>query len=83
MSDYSIADEVKDIISERLNVERKDVTNDATFSGDLGADSLDVVEVIMEFEKKFNIAIADDKAETIETVGDAIAFVENALKVQA
>jgi acyl carrier protein len=64
------------IIVDKLNVEESEVTNKASFTNDLGADSLDTVELIMEFEKQFNISIPDDKAEGIQTVGDAIAYIE-------
>ena len=64
------------IIVDRLNVEESEVTNEASFTNDLGADSLDTVELIMEFEKQFNISIPDDKAEGIQTVGDAVAYIE-------
>ncbi|HLN52808.1 MAG TPA: acyl carrier protein [Lentimicrobium sp.] len=78
MSD--IATRVKAIIVDKLGVEEKEVTPEASFTNDLGADSLDTVELIMEFEKEFNIAIPDDQAEKIGTVGDAIAYIENNTK---
>lgn len=68
---------VKAIIIDKLGVDEKDVVAEASFTNDLGADSLDTIELIMEFEKEFNIAIPDDQAEKIGTVGDAIAFIEN------
>ena len=68
------------IIVDKLNVEESEVTNEASFTNDLGADSLDTVELIMEFEKQFNISIPDDKAEGIQTVGDAIAYIESNAK---
>jgi acyl carrier protein len=68
------------IIVDKLNVEENEVTNEASFTNDLGADSLDTVELIMEFEKQFNISIPDDKAEGIQTVGDAIAYIESNAK---
>ena len=71
-----IASDVKKIIVEELGVEESEVKPEASFTNDLGADSLDTVELIMEFEKKFNISIPDDKAETIATVGDAINYIE-------
>ena len=74
MSD--ISSKVKSIIIDKLGVEEKEVTPTASFSNDLGADSLDTVELIMEFEKEFNIAIPDDQAEKIATVGDAISYIE-------
>jgi acyl carrier protein len=73
MSD--IASRVKAIIVDKLGVEESEVTEDASFTNDLGADSLDTVELIMELEKEFNIAIPDDQAESIGTVGSAIAYI--------
>jgi acyl carrier protein len=75
MSDISTR--VIAIIVDKLGVDESEVTLDASFTNDLGADSLDTVELIMEFEKEFNIAIPDDQAEKISTVGDAITFIEN------
>jgi acyl carrier protein len=74
MSD--IKSKVIAIIVDKLGVEESEVTNEASFTNDLGADSLDTVELIMEFEKEFNIAIPDDQAENIQTVGDAITYIE-------
>ncbi|MDE6928781.1 MAG: acyl carrier protein [Muribaculaceae bacterium] len=71
-----IADRVKAIIVDKLGVDEAQVTETASFTSDLGADSLDTVELIMEFEKEFGITIPDDKAETIQTVGDAVAYIE-------
>ena len=71
-----IENDVKAIIVDKLGVDEKEVTASANFTTDLGADSLDTVELIMEFEKKFNISIPDDQAEKIATVGDAIAYIE-------
>ena len=71
---------VKAIIVDKLGVEESQVTNEANFQTDLGADSLDTVEMIMEFEKDFGISIPDEDAQKIATVGDAIAYVENAMK---
>ena len=76
MSD--ISEKVKAIIVDKLGVDENEVTNEASFTNDLGADSLDTVELIMELEKEFDIQIPDDKAEAIATVGDAIDFIENA-----
>ena len=70
------AAKVKSIIIDKLGVDEKEVTSEASFTNDLGADSLDTVELIMEFEKEFNIAIPDDQAEKIGTVGDAIKYIE-------
>mgnify|MGYP000669225503 CR=1 FL=1 len=74
------ASKVKAIIVDKLGVDENEVTLEATFTNDLGADSLDTVELIMEFEKEFNIAIPDDQAEKINTVGDAIAYIEENAK---
>ena len=71
-----VAERVKAIIVDKLSVEETEVTNEASFTNDLGADSLDTVELIMEFEKEFGISIPDDQAERITTVGDAIAYIE-------
>ncbi len=75
MSD--ISSRVKAIIVDKLGVDEGEVTNEASFTNDLGADSLDTVELIMQFEKEFNISIPDDQAEKIGTVGDAIQYIEN------
>ena len=75
MSD--VADKVKKIIAEHLGIDDMDkITNDAKFIDDLGADSLDTVELVMAFEEAFNVEIPDEKAETILTVGDAISHLE-------
>lgn len=68
---------VKEIIVEKLGVDEAEVVAEASFTNDLGADSLDTVELIMEFENKFGINIPDDQAEKIATVGDAIAYIES------
>ncbi|MBQ5453125.1 MAG: acyl carrier protein [Bacteroidales bacterium] len=78
MSD--ISSRVKAIIVDKLGVDESEVTNEASFTNDLGADSLDTVELIMQFEKEFSIDIPDEQAEKIITVGDAIAYVENNTK---
>ena len=67
---------VKSIIVEKLGVDESDVARDASFTNDLGADSLDTVELIMEFEKEFDLTIPDEEAEKIATVGDAIDYLE-------
>ena len=72
-----IAEKVKEIIVDKLGVDESEVTNDASFTNDLGADSLDTVELIMEFENEFGISIPDDQAENIQTVGEAIKYIEN------
>lgn len=75
-----IAAQVKNIIVDKLSVDAEEVTPEKSFTNDLGADSLDTVELIMEFEKEFGISIPDDQAEKISTVGDAIAYIENNAK---
>lgn len=75
-----IAEKVKSIIIDKLGVEESEVTPEASFTNDLGADSLDTVELIMEFEKEFNISIPDEQAENIGTVGDAITYLEQNVK---
>ena len=75
-----IATRVTSIITDKLGVEESQVTPEASFTNDLGADSLDTVELIMELEKEFDLSIPDEEAEKIVTVGDAIAFIENAKK---
>lgn len=77
MSD--LGTKVRAIIIDKLGVDEGEVTDNASFTNDLGADSLDTVELIMEFEKEFDIQIPDDKAENITTVKDAILFIEEAL----
>ncbi|MBK8346804.1 MAG: acyl carrier protein [Saprospiraceae bacterium] len=71
-----IAEKVKKIIIDKLGVDESEVTHEASFTNDLGADSLDTVELIMEFEKEFDVSIPDDQAEKIQTVGQAIEFLE-------
>lgn len=78
MSD--VAAKVKAIIVDKLGVDESEVTTEASFTNDLGADSLDTVELIMEFEKEFDLAIPDDEAEKISTVGEAVAHIETAVK---
>lgn len=73
-----VTDRVKAIIVDKLGVEEGQVTENASFTTDLGADSLDTVDLIMEFEKEFGIKIPDEAAEKIQTVGDAIKFIEEA-----
>ncbi len=74
----NVAEKVTDIIVEQLGVDAAEVKSEAHFINDLGADSLDTVELIMEFEKEFEIEIPDEDAEKIQTVGDAISYVEKA-----
>lgn len=72
-----IKERVIAIIVDKLGVDQAEVTPEASFTNDLGADSLDTVELIMEFEKEFNIAIPDDQAENIATVGEAIKYIQD------
>lgn len=69
-----LAAKVKAIIVEKLGVDEDDITDEASFTNDLGADSLDTVELIMEFEKEFDVTIPDEDAEKIATVGDAVSY---------
>ena len=78
MSD--IKSRVVSIIVDKLGVEESEVSLEASFTNDLGADSLETVELIMEFEKEFNIAIPDDQAEKIQTVGEAVSYIEENAK---
>jgi len=78
MSD--VGSRVKAIIIDKLGVDESEVTPEAKFTNDLGADSLDTVELIMEFEKEFSVAIPDDQAENITTVGEAIEYLEEHAK---
>ena len=75
-----VAQRVKSIIVDKLGVEESEVTETASFTNDLGADSLDTVELIMELEKEFNISMPDDQAEKISSVGDAVSYVEQHAK---
>ena len=78
MSD--IASKVKAIIVDKLGVDENEVTPEASFTNDLGADSLDTVELIMEFEKEFDLSIPDEQAENIQTVGQAVKYLESQLQ---
>lgn len=73
----SIAEKVKDIIAEELGVDREEVTDNARFIDDLGADSLDTVELVMRFEEEFGIEIPDEDAEKIQSVSDALGYIES------
>lgn len=75
-----IAEKVKKIIVDKLGVDESEVTPEASFTNDLGADSLDTVELIMEFEKEFDISIPDEQAENIQTVGQAISYLESQIQ---
>lgn len=71
-----ISEKVVQIIIDKLGVDSSEVTNEASFTNDLGADSLDTVELIMEFEKEFDVSIPDEQAENIQTVGQAVEYLE-------
>ncbi len=73
-----IAEKIKKIIVDKLGVDESEVTSEASFTNDLGADSLDTVELIMEFEKEFDISIPDEEAEKIQTVGEVIDYLAGA-----
>ena len=75
-----VESKVKDIIMNKLGVEASQVTTEASFTNDLGADSLDTVELVMEFEKAFNLQIPDEDAEKISTVGDAVKYLSVKVK---
>jgi acyl carrier protein len=75
----NVEDRVRDIIVEELGVEREKLTNEASFMEDLGADSLDTVELVMAFEKEFDIDIPDEEAEKLRTVGDALKYLHEKL----
>mgnify|MGYP001281491336 FL=1 len=76
----NLENKIKEIIVDKLGIEESEITDSASFTNDLGADSLDTVELIMEFEKEFNVSIPDEDAEKIQTVGDAIAYLKNNVK---
>ena len=76
----AVADKVKSIIVEQLGVEAAEVTTEASFTDDLGADSLDIVELVMSLEENFDIEIPDEDAEKIQTIGDAIAYLKERLE---
>ena len=76
----NIAERVTKIIIDKLGVDNSEVTPEASFTNDLGADSLDTVELIMEFEKEFDISIPDESAEKIQTVGDAVEYLSTQIQ---
>ena len=77
MADQNVEAKIREIIISKLGVEESQVTSTASFTNDLGADSLDTVELVMEFEKAFNLQIPDEDAEKIQTVGDAVSYVSS------
>jgi len=80
MSEKSIAEKVKDIIVEQLGVNPEQVTEKASFIEDLGADSLDTVELVMAFEEEFSVEVPDEAAEKLQTVGDVVSYIESKQK---
>ena len=76
----NLENKIKEIIIDKLVIEESEITESASFTNDLGADSLDTVELIMEFEKEFNVSIPDEDAEKIGTVGDAISYLKDNVK---
>ena len=76
----NLENKIKEIIVDKLGIEESEITDSASFTNDLGADSLDTVELIMEFEKEFNVSIPDEEAEKIQTVGDAVAYLKDTVK---
>jgi len=76
----NVEDKVKNIISEQLGVKKEEIKQESSFTDDLGADSLDTVEVVMALEEEFGIEIPDEDAEKIATVGDSVKYIENKLK---
>jgi acyl carrier protein len=82
MAEKSIEEKVKDIIVEQLGVNPEQVTPQASFIEDLGADSLDIVELVMAFEEEFSVEVPDEDAEKLQTVGDVIKYIEERAKQQ-
>ena len=80
MTEVEILEKVQSIIAEKLSVDAADVMPEKSFTNDLGADSLDTVELIMEFENVFGVSIPDEDAEKIQTVGDAVAYIQGHIK---
>ena len=76
----NLENKIKEIIIDKLGIEESEITDSASFTNDLGSDSLDTVELIMEFEKEFNVSIPDEDAEKIATVGDAISYLKDNVK---
>jgi acyl carrier protein len=82
MAEKSIEEKVKDIIVEQLGVNPEQVTPQASFIEDLGADSLDIVELVMAFEEEFSVEVPDEDAEKLQTVGDVVKYIEERAKQQ-
>ena len=76
----NLENKIKEIIVDKLGIEESEITDSASFTNDLGADSLDTVKLIMEFEKEFNVSIPDEEAEKIQTVGDAVTYLKDNVK---
>ena len=76
----NLENKIKEIIVDKLGIEESEITDSASFTNDLGAASLDTVELIMEFEKEFNVSIPDEEAEKIQTVGDAVTYLKDNVK---
>ena len=76
----NLENKIKEIIIDKLGIEESEITDSASFTNDLGADSLDTVELIMEFEKEFNVSIPDEDAEKIATVSDAVSYLKDNVK---
>lgn len=76
----AVLDKVKKIIAEQLGIDEEDITPDASFTDDLGADSLDLVELVMAFEDGFDIEIPDEDAEKIKTVADAVSYIQSKIE---
>ena len=83
MSDVNIQEKVIEIVSEQMGVDKSEITRETSFINDLNADSLDTVELVMEFEDEFDMSIPDEEAEKIQTVGAAIDYIEQIMKSKA
>jgi acyl carrier protein len=83
MSDVNVQEKVIEIVSEQMGVDKSEITRETSFINDLNADSLDTVELVMEFEDEFDMSIPDEEAEKIQTVGAAIDYIEQIMKSKA